>query len=211
MLLKCCSDIANKYGIKVGRVNKLVPNLIDEVRYIVHYKNLQLYLQLVMKLIKIHRILKFKPSNLLKEYIEFNTEKRTEAKDKFSQNFFKLLVNSIYGKTCDNIRKKNNVQLIDSSKDYLICVSKPNFVSQKIFSKNFIAAHQIKSALTLNKPVYVGFRILELSKLLMYQFHYKYAKNKFNDKLLFADRDSLLHEIKSEDVYENFLILVNIQ
>ena len=161
-----------------------------------------MYLELGMKLIKIHRMLKFKQSNWLKEYIEFNTQKRTEARDKFSQNFLKLLINSIYGKTMENIRKRINVKLINNSKDYLRCVSKPNFVSQKIFSKNFIAVYQIKSVLTLNKPVYVGFCILELSKLLMYQFLHKYAKNKFGAKLLFIDTDSLVYEIKSEDVYE---------
>ena len=109
MLSKYCSDIANKYGIKVGGVNKLVPNIRDKVKYIVHYRNLQLYLELGMKLIKIQKILKFKQSNWLKEYIEFNTQKRTEGKDKFSQNFFKLLINSIYGKSMENIRKRINV------------------------------------------------------------------------------------------------------
>ena len=103
MLSKYCSDIFNKYGIKVGRVNKLVPNLRYKVKYVVHYRNLQLYLKLRMKLIKIHRILKFKLSNWLKEYIEFNTQRRTEAKNIFSQKFLKLLVNSIYGKCMENI------------------------------------------------------------------------------------------------------------
>ena len=84
MLSKYCSDIANKYGIKVGGVNKLVPNLRNKVKYIVHHRNLQLYLELGMRLIKINRILEFKQSNWLKEYIEFNTQKRAEAKDKFN-------------------------------------------------------------------------------------------------------------------------------
>ena len=163
-LSKYCSDIANKYGIKVGGVNKLVPNLRKKIKYVVQIRNLQLYLELGMKLIKIHRILKFKQANWLNEYIEFNTQKRTEAKDKFSQNVFKLLINSIYGKAMENIRKRISVKLINKSKDYLRCVSKPNSVSQKIFSKNFIPVHQIKSVLILNKPIYVGFSILELSK-----------------------------------------------
>ena len=92
MLSKCCSDIANKYGIKVGGVNELVPNLKDKVKYTAHDRNLQLYLELGMKVIKIHRILKFKLSNWLKEYIEFNTQKRTEAKDKFSQECLKSVL-----------------------------------------------------------------------------------------------------------------------
>ena len=155
-----------------------------------------------MKLTKIDRILKFRQSNWLKEYIEFDTEKRQNAVNSFEIKYFKLMNNSVFGKTMENVRKRINVKLINNSKDYLRCVSKPNFVSQTIFSKNFIAVHQIKSVLTLNKPIYVGFCILELSKLLMYQFHYKYVKNKFDAKLLFSDTDSLVYEIEGEDVRE---------
>ena len=108
-----------------------------------------MYLKLGMKLTKVHRTLKFKQSNWLKEYIEFNTEKRKEAKDKFSQNFFKLLINSVYEKTMENKRKIINVKIINNTKDYIRCVSKPNFISQKIFDKNFVAVHQIKPVLTL--------------------------------------------------------------
>ena len=99
----------------------------------------------------------------------------------------------------ENIRKRTNVKLINDSKEYLKCVSKPNFISQKIFDKNFIAVHQIK---ILNKPIYVGFCILELSKLLMYKFHYDYVMNTFNSKLLFTDTDNLVYEIKTKNVYE---------
>ena len=123
------------------------------------------------------------------------------AKNSFERGFFKLLVNSIYGKFMENIRKRINIKLINNSKDYARYVSKPNFISQKIFSRDFVAIHQIKSVLILDKPVYVGFSILELSKLLMYKFHYEYVKNKFDSKLLFTDTDSLVYEIKEEDVY----------
>ena len=98
-------------------------------------------------------------------------------------------------KTMENLRKRIHAKLVNNSKDYVKYVIKANFISQKIFSKNFIAVHQIKLALTLDKPIYVGFSILELSKLLMYKFHYEYVKNKFYAKLLFTDTDSL-------DVYE---------
>ena len=83
-------------------------------------------------------------------------------------------------------------------------IIKPSFISQKIYSKNLVAIHQIKPVLTLNKPIYVGFSILDLSKLLMYEFHCKYIKNKFDAKLLFTDTDSLVYEIKTEDIYEDF-------
>ena len=129
MLSKYCSVIANKYGIKVGGFKKIVPNLRDKVKYMVHYRNLQLHLKLGMNLIKVHRILKFKQSDGLKEYIEFNIEKRKEAKDQFSKNLFKLLINCIYGKCMENLRKRISVKLINNSKDYIRSVSKPNFVS----------------------------------------------------------------------------------
>ena len=94
--------------------------------------------------------------------------------------------------------------MINNAKDYVKCISKPSFISQKIFRKNFIAIHKIKPVLILNKPIYVGFSILDLTKLLMYEFHYKCIKSKFDAKLLFTDTDSLVYEVKTEDVYEDF-------
>ena len=102
----------------------------------------------------------------------------------------------------ENVRKRINVRLINDSKEYLKCVSRPNFISQKILDKNLIAVHQIKTVLTLNKPIYVVFCILELSKLSMYKFHYDYVCKTFDAKLLFTDIDSLVYEIKSDSVYE---------
>ena len=155
-----------------------------------------------MKLSKIHRFIKSKQSNWLEEYIDFNTEKRKNSKNSFERNFFKLLVNSISGKCMENIRKRINVKLIKNSKDYARHVSQPNFISRKIFSRGFVSIHQIKSVLTLDKQIYMRFSILELSKLLMYKFHYEYVKSKFDAKLLFTNTDSLVYEIKGEDVYE---------
>ena len=158
MLLRYCNNIANKFEIKAGGVKKLIPNLGDKVKYVVHYRNLQYYLSLGMKLIKVNGILKFKQSNWLKEYIEFNTKKRQERIDEFNKAF------GVYGKSMENITKRINVRLVNDLKEYLKCVSRPNFLSQKIFDKNFIAVHQIKTVLTLNKQIYLGFCILELSK-----------------------------------------------
>ena len=98
--------------------------------------------------------------------------------------------------------KKVNVKLINDKRTYQRCVNKPNFISQKIFDKNFVTIHCVKTVLTLNKPIYVGFSILELRKLLMYQFHYDYAFKKFDAKLLFTDTDSLVYEIKDGNVYD---------
>ena len=112
--------------------------------------------------------------------------------------------NSVFGKTREHLRKRISVKLINNAKGYVKCISKPSFISQKIFSKNFVAIHQVKPVLILNKPIYEGFSILDLSKLLMNKFHYEYNKNKFDAKLLFTDTDSLVYEIKTEDVYEDF-------
>ena len=97
-----CEKIADEYEIKVGHVKKLIPNLGNKTNYVLHYRNLQLYLSLGMKLTKIHRVLKFKQSDWMKKYIDFNTEKRTNAAHSFEKDPFKLLINSVYGKTMEN-------------------------------------------------------------------------------------------------------------
>ena len=109
------------------------------------------------------------------------------------------------GKTMENLRKRISVRLVKNEKDYLKHVSEPSFISQKIFDKHFAAMHKIKPVLTLNKPIYVGFTALELSKWLMYDFHDKFIKKEFDANLLFTDTGSFTYEFKSEDVYEEFL------
>ena len=101
---------------------------------------------------------------------------------------------NVFGKTMENLRKRISVKLINNDKDDVKCLSKPSFISQKIFSKYFVAIHKIKPVLIFNKPIYVGFSILDLSKLLMYEFYYKYIKSKFDAKLLLTDTDSLVYE-----------------
>ena len=142
MLSEYCSNITNEYGIKIGGVNKLVPNLGSKTKYILHYRNLQLYLLLGMKLTK---VLKFKKSDWLKKYIDFNTNKRKNATDSFEKDFFKLMNNSVFG----NLRKRISVKLVNNGEDYIRYISKPSFVSQKISSKNFVAIHKIRPVLTL--------------------------------------------------------------
>ena len=182
----------------------LVPNLGNKSRYVFHYRNCRLYLSIEMKLTKINKILKFKQFDWLKKYIDFNTDKRKNAANSFEKDFFKLMNNSVFGKTMGNLRKRISVKLVNNAKDYVKCVSNPRFASQKIFTKNFVAIHEIKPVLTLNKPVYVGFSILDLSKLLMFEFHYKYIKSKIDARLLLTDTDSLVYEIKTKSVYEDF-------
>ena len=206
MLSDYCKKIADKFNISSGLVHKLIPTLNDKEKYILHYRNLQLYLSLGLKLKKIHRVLEFDQSPWLKQYIDFNTQKRTHAKNSFEKDFFKLMNNSVFGKTMENIRKRVDVRLVTSKEKLLKMTSKPTFVSSKIFNENLVAVHKIKETLTMNRPAFVGACILDLSKTLIYDFHYNYIKHKYDNKvkLLFTDTDSLTYEIETADAYADF-------
>ena len=206
MLSDYCKKIADKFNISSGLVHKLIPTLNDKEKYILHYRNLQLYLSLGLKLKKIHRVLEFNQSPWLKQYIDFNTQKRTHAKNSFEKDFFKLMNNSVFGKTMENIRKRVDVRLVTSKEKLLKLASKPTYVSSKIFNENLVAVHKIKETLTMNRPAHIGMCILDLSKTLMYDFHYNYIKHKYGNKakLLFTDTDSLTYEIETKDAYADF-------
>ena len=206
MLSDYCKKIQKKFNISSGLVHKLIPTLNDKQKYVLHHKNLQSYLNLGLKLKRVHRVLEFNQSPWLKQYIDFNTQKRTNAKNSFEKDFFKLMNNSVFGKTMENIRKRVDVRLVTSKEKLLKLASKPTYVSSKIFNENLVAVHKIKETLTLNRPAYVGMCILDLSKTLMYDFHYNYIKNKYGDKakLLFTDTDSLTYEIETLNAYQDF-------
>ena len=206
MLSPYCREIAKKFGVKVGLVEKLMPTLFNKERYVLHYRNLQLYMSLGLKLTKINRALEFNQSPWLKPYIDFNTKKRAEAKNSFEKDFFKLMNNSVFGKTMENLRKRQYIKLVTDEEQLLKWSSKPSFISCKIFNKDLVAIHKAKTTLTLNRPAYVGMCILDLSKTLMYDFHYNYIKSKYGSKarLLFTDTDSLTYEIEADDVYQDF-------
>ena len=133
-------------------------------------------------------------------YRKKNTHKRKSAVNSFEKDLFKLINNSAYGKTTGNLRKIIKVSSVNNAKGYKKYISKPSFVSHKIFSKHFVAIHEIKPVLTLLCRI----SILDLSKYLMYEFHYKYIKRKYNANLLFTDTESLVYEIETKDVYEDF-------
>ena len=132
-----------------------------------HWRNLQLHLSLGMKLTKIHRVLRFKQSDWMKKYINFNTEKRTNATNSFEKDFYKLIISSVYGKTMENLQKIMNCRLVNKEKGFLKYTSRATHITHKIFGKNYATIHEIKPVLTLNKPLYVGFTVLELSKWLI--------------------------------------------
>ena len=205
MLSDYCREIKDKFNISSGNVNKLIPNLMDKKNYVLHERNLKLYLSLGLKLKKIHRVLEFSEKPWLKPYIDFNTVKRKNAKNAFEKDFFKLMNNSVFGKTMENIRKRSNIYLETDPDHFLRQTAKPTFVSCKIFHENLVAIHMKKNFLKLDKPSYVGMCILDLSKVLMYDFHYNFIIAKYGEraKLLFTDTDSLCYHILTDDVYED--------
>ena len=170
MLSAYCKNIADKYDIKVGDVKKLMPNLGNKTKYVLYYRNLQMYLSLGIKLTKIHSVLKFKQFDWIKKYIDFNTEKRKNATNDFEKDFFKLMINSVYGKTIENLRIRINVRLLNNAKDFLKYTSRPKYVTHKLFNKDYAVIHEIKPVLVLNKPIFVAFTVLDLSKWMMYDF-----------------------------------------
>ena len=191
--------------IVVNKVSKLIPNLGNKKKYVLHYENLKQYLKLGLKLTHIHNGIKFKESPWLEKYISLNTKLRTEAKNEFEKNFFKLMNNSVFGKTMENIRNRVDVKLVNNKKQAEKLSAKPNYKHCNIFSENLVAIHMKNTKLDFDKPVYLGMCILDLSKTLMYDFHYNYIKKKYGDKakLLLTDTDSLMYEIQTEDFYED--------
>ena len=192
-------------SLKIGKVEKLVPNLRNKNRYVLHLANLQLYLDLGMKLTKVYKGITFKQKEWMAEYINLNTNLRTAAANDFEKDFFKLMNNSVFGKTMENIRNRVDIQLVCTREKTMKLTSKPNYESRTIFSDSLAAIHMKKIKMKYDKPIYIGLCVLDLSKTLMYDFHYNYMIKKYGDNqtLLFTDTDSLAYEIKTDDFYKD--------
>ena len=118
------------------------------------------------------------------------------------KDILKLMINSFYGKTMENLRKRINARLVNKAEDFLKYTSKPTYITHKMFVKDYAAIHEIKPVVILNKPTYVGYTVLDFSKWKMYDLHDNFIKKSFNAELLFTDTDSFTYEVKSENVYE---------
>ena len=191
--------------LKIKGVEKLIPNLKNKKKYIIHHESLKLYESLGLKIKKIHRGIKFREESRLEPYIMMNTKLRKNAKNDFEKDFFKLMNNSVFGKTMENIRNRVDIRLLNDRRKAEKLSAKPNFKHLTIFNENLISIHMKRSKIFFNKPVYCGMAILDLSKTLIYDFYYNYIKPKFGEKakLLFADTDSLCYEIETEDFYKD--------
>ena len=163
-------------------------------------------LQHGLRLDRIHQGIEFDQSPWLKTYIDFNTQLRTAATNDFEKDFFKLMNIPVFGKTMENIRKHRNIKLVTTEEKYLCTVMKPNFKFGVLFGENLMGCEMGKIKVVMNKPVYLGQAILDLSIIVMYEFHYNYMVPKYGLeklKLCYMDTDSLVYDIKTEDFYED--------
>ena len=197
--------ISNKKGKKPIH-EKLLCTLKDKSKYVLNYMTLQLYMQLGLKLKKVHRIISYSQKAFIKSYIEKNTELRQNSKNDFEKDFFKLMNNIIFGKSIENIRNRTYVKLCNNSKQFNRYINKLlSFKNRTIIDKDLVLVQRSNIEVTLNKPIYIGTTILDYAKNVMYDFWYNKLKKKYDDRIIlcFTDTDSLFVLIKTEDYYED--------
>ena len=194
-------------GLTMPNTEKLVLTLEDKEKCVVHYSNLQFYLRQGMRLKKVHRVIEFDQEPWMEPYIRMNTEFRKQAKSDFETDFYKLMNNSVFGKTMENLRNRVDVKIVrDWEADKIRkLLSSPSFDRFAIFGNDMAGIHMRKTKLVLNKPVYTGMTILENSKILMYEFFYNHLKARYGQKceLIYTDTDNLILDIETEDVYKD--------
>ena len=199
-------------NLDMPNTEKLVLTLEDKEKYVTHYSNLQFYLRQGMRLKKVHRVIEFDQEPWMEPYIRMNTEFRKQAKSDFETDFYKLMNNSVFGKTMENLRNRVDVKIVRDWETDKICklLSSPSFDRHTFFGNDMAGIHMHKPKLVLNKPVYTGMTILENSKILMYDFFHNHLKARYGHKceLVYTDTDSLILDIKTEDVYKDMQALM---
>ncbi|UZO15801.1 uncharacterized protein OCT59_007216 [Rhizophagus irregularis] len=202
--------VDNLDGGRFPETEKLVPHLGKHEDYVIHYQELQYYIKLGMVVDEITQVLSFDQDNWLAPYIAKNTNLRQQSKNSFEKDFFKLMNNSIYGKTMENVRKYQDVKLMrmineNDEKKFLKKVRKPSFKYARQLGNTLVGAHMGKASVILNKPIIIGASVLGLSKLLMYRFWYGFVKEKYENKvrLGYMDTDSFIYHVETEDIYKD--------
>ena len=200
-------ELAKELGLSKDKTEKLLLAFKDKENYVIHYRNLQLYLSLGMRLKKVHSVLAFDQEDWVEPYIRLNTELSKKATSDFEKNFFKLMNNSVFGKTMENLRNRTIVKLVRGNKQRKLqkLLSKPLYARSAVFGESLAGIQLHKDHILMNRPVYTDMCVLELPKNLMYDFYYNHLEPKYglSCQLLYTDTDSLLLEIKTEDVYKD--------
>ena len=178
--------------------------MYDKSHYICHYRNLQFYLEKGLKLLRVHRDLIFKQKCWMEPYISKCARLRKNATSSFDKNLYKLLMNATFGKFMENVRNRMEFKFVNTKRKAENLIAKPSYRKFTQFDDNLFGIELIKTKINLNRPIYVGFSILDISKFLMYSFHYDHIKIEYpgiKSRLLFTDTDSFCYEIQTEDVY----------
>ena len=191
--------------MKIDKCKKLVCDLHDKKKYVVHIKSLKQALNHGLKLKRVHRIIESNQKAWLKPYIDMNTELRKLAKDDFEKYLFKLMNNAVFGKTMENIRKHRDIKLVTTDKKRNKLVSEPNYHTMNYISEDLSIIEMNKRKVKMNKPIYLGLSISDISKILMYEFWYDYMKPKYGNrvKLCYMDTDSFVMNIKTNDFHKD--------
>ena len=191
--------------MKIDKCKKLICNLHNKKKYVVHIKSLKQALNHGSKLKKLHRIIEFNQKAWLKPYIDMNTELRKLAKNDFEKDLFKLMNNAVFRKTMENIRKHKDIKLVTTNKKRNKLVSELNYHPMNYISEDLPIIEMNRTKVKMNKPIYLGLSILDISKILMYEFWYDYMKPKYGDdvKLCYMDTDSFIINIKTVDFYKD--------
>ena len=190
--------------IKIEKVEKLIANLHDKTKHVIHIKNLKQALIHGLVLKKVQRVIKFNLEAWLKTHIDMNAKLRKKAENNFEKIFFKLMSNAIFVKAMENMRKYGDIKLVitDRRKNYL--VSKSNYTT-KFFTETLLAIEMRKTQILRNKPVYLGISILVLSKTVMYDFWCDFVKPKYDEKakICYMDTDSFIVHMKTDNIYKD--------
>ena len=191
--------------MEINKCKKLVCNLYNKKKYVAHINTLKQALNHGLKLKKIHRVIEFNQGTWLKPYIDMNTELRKLARNDFEKDLFKLMNNLVFGKTMESIRKHRDLKLVTTDRKRSKLVSEPNYHTINLISEDLSIIEMKKTEVKMNKTIYLGLSILEISKILMYQFWYDYMKLKYNGnvRLCYMDTDSFIMHIKTNDFYKD--------
>ena len=158
--------------MKINKCTKLVCTTQNKENYVVHIRALKQALNHGLKLTKVHRIIQFDQEAWLKPYIVMNTELGKHTKNDFEKDFFKLMNNSVFGKTMENVRNDRDIKLVTTNKQRSKLASEPNYHSTKYISKDLLIMEMKKTEVKMNKPIYLGQAMLDIIKTLMYEFMY---------------------------------------
>ena len=189
----------------INKTSKLITSFENKKEYVIHIAALKQALNHGLKLKKVHKVIKYRQVTWMKSYIDKNTKLRKESKNEFDKGFYKLMNNAVYGKTMENLRNHRDIRLVTTNARRKQLVSQPNYHTCKRFSGNLIAIELRKTKVYMNKPIYIGQAVLDISKTLMHIFFYDYLKPKYGDKvkLCYMNTDSFIFYVETNYFYKD--------